>query len=289
MNKPFFSIIIPTYNRADTIQRCLDSVVKQTYTNWEAIIIDNYSEDTTEEIVSRFIDKRIRYFKNHNYGIISISRNFGIDRAKGDWICFLDSDDSWKIDKLEQLLPYVGNYDLIYHGFIKNGGSKTFIPRNKILFYTVKESNIPYVLQRSDPFATSCTAVSRAFLSDTRFSEAKELFAIEDYDFFLQLLARSPRIKHLKKYLAFYDATTGISHNDFIQLNRNKIIINKYKDILSKKEFRNVLKLYMYTKGLAYLNIDKIKARKYFRAGFSSDILFVKWRAFVGYFLTFFN
>lgn len=287
MVRPFFSIIIPTYNRANEICRCLSSVVGQTYKQWEAIVIDNYSEDNTEDIVKSFNDDRIKYFKNHNYGIISVSRNFGLDRAKGDWICFLDSDDSWKLDKLEQLLPYLDNYDLIYHGFIKNGGSKLPWSRDKILFYTVKESNISYVLQRSDPFATSCSAVSKSFLKSTRFSEEKELFAIEDYDFFLQLLKRSPRIKHLKKCLAYYDVTTGISHNEFVQLHRNRVLINKYKETLSKADCRNVLKLYMYMRGLVYLDKDKIKARKYFRAGMSSEAFFVKWRSFVGYCLTF--
>lgn len=287
MVRPLFSIIIPTYNRANVIGRCLSSVVGQTYRHWEAIIIDNYSEDNTEDIVIGFNDERIQYFKNHNYGIISVSRNFGLDRAKGDWICFLDSDDSWKLDKLEQLLPYLDNYDLIYHGFIKNGGSKLPWSRDRILFYTVKEPNISYVLQRSDPFATSCTAVSKTFLQSTRFSEEKQLFAIEDYDFFLQLLERAPRIKHLKKCLAFYDVTTGISHNEFVQLRRNRILINKYKDSLSKTDFRNVLKLYMYMRGLVYLDKDKIKARKYFRAGMSSEAFFVKWRSCVGYCLTY--
>lgn len=287
MSDPLFSIIIPTYNRANEIGRCLSSVVNQTYKQWEAIVIDNYSEDNTEEIVNGFNDNRIHYFKNHNYGIISVSRNFGLDRAKGDWICFLDSDDSWRTDKLEQILPYLDRYDLIYHGFIKNGGSKLPWSRDKVLFYTVKESNISYVLQRSDPFATSCSAVSKAFLSDTRFSEEKQLFAIEDYDFFLQLLERAPRIKHLKKYLAFYDVTTGISHNEFVQLRRNRILIHKYKDSLSKKDFRNVLKLYMYMRGLVYLDKDKVKARKYFKAGISADAFFVKWRSCIGYCLTF--
>ena len=110
MVRPLFSIIIPTYNRANEIGRCLSSVVGQTYRHWEAIIIDNYSEDNTEDIVKGFNDDRIKYFKNYNYGIISVSRNFGLDRAKGDWICFLDSDDSWKLDKLEQLLRHTNIY-----------------------------------------------------------------------------------------------------------------------------------------------------------------------------------
>ena len=115
-----FSIIIPTYNRATLLKRCLESVIGQTYPNWEAIVVDNYSEDNTEEVVKNFNDNRIKYLKNHNYGIIAISRNKAIDIASGDWICFLDSDDCWYENKLEIMLNYVHDYDLIYHGYRKN-------------------------------------------------------------------------------------------------------------------------------------------------------------------------
>lgn len=287
MKYTLFSIIIPTYNRANEISRCLSSVVNQTYRHWEAIVVDNFSDDNTEEIVNNFKDERIRYYKNHNYGIISVSRNYALDRAKGDWICFLDSDDSWKPNKLECLLPYLDSYDLIYHGLIHNGKSKSPIKINKIMFYTVKKSRISYVLQRSNPFTPSCTAVSKSFIKDTRFSEEKKIRAIEDYDFFLQLLLRHPRIKHLKKYLTYYDVSTGISHNEMVQLDRNRIIIEKYKDCLSRNEYRNVLKLYMYTKGLMYIDKNKSKSRKFFKVGITSDVFFVKWRSIVGFCLSF--
>ena len=288
MKYTLFSIIIPTYNRANEISRCLSSVVNQTYRHWEAIVVDNFSDDNTEEIVNNFKDERIRYYKNHNYGIISVSRNYALDRANGDWICFLDSDDSWKPNKLECLLPYIDKFDLIYHGYIEKGTNYSLINRKKILFYTVKQSCVSYVMQRSDPFSPSCTAVSKEFMKNTRFSEDKRLFAIEDYDFFLQLLQRHPRIKHLKKYLTYYDVSTGISHNEMVQLDRNRVIIEKFKDCLSRNEYRNVLKLYMYTRGLTYIDKDKKKARKFFAAGIASDVFFVKWRSFAGYCLSFF-
>lgn len=290
MNNLKFSIVIPTYNRAGTIKRCLDSVVQQTYSNWEAIVVDNFSEDNTEEIVKSYNDSRILYYKNHNYGIIAVSRNYAIDRASGDWICFLDSDDSWATDKLEQLLLYVNDYDLIYHGYQTNIPCRSILhKRDKIYFYTVKEPNIAYVLKRGDPISTSCSAVSRAFLADTRFDESKDLFAIEDYDFYLQLLLRTPRIKHLKKCLAYYDETTGISHEKLKQLNRNKEIIKKYQPYLTEEQFRDVLKYYFYLRGLSCLQVDKHKARKAFRVAMTTPAWFIKKRAIVGYLFTFFK
>ena len=280
MNNILFSIVIPTYNRADLIGRCLESVINQTYDNWEAIVVDNYSEDNTEDVVASLNDPRINYYKNNNYGIISVSRNFALDRAKGEWICFLDSDDSWVPDKLEQLIPYVNNYDLVYHGYKTNVDRTLFFSRTKQLFYTVKEPTVAYVLQRSDPFNPSCSSVSRKFIKDTRFSEAKNFFAIEDYDFFLQLLEKKPRIKHLKKYLTFYDVTTGVSHEQTKHLDRSRLIYAKYKSQLTKTEFRNVIRLYMLMRGMKYFDLDLVTARKYLEVAATTDINEVRFRAY---------
>lgn len=287
MNNILFSIVIPTYNRADLIGRCLQSIVDQTYKNWEAIVVDNFSEDKTEEIVNYFNDARIHYYKNHNYGIISVSRNFALDRAKGEWICFLDSDDSWAPDKLEQLMPYVNKCDILYHGFQTNSKKTNFFSRSKIKFYTIKKPSVEYVLKRSDPISPSCAAVSRNFLGNTRFDESEVLFAIEDYDFFLQLLLKNPRVYHLKKYLTYYDATTGVSHNSAKQLDRNRAIIAKYQTYLNKNDFREVLKYYMYLRGLNYLGNNKKKARKYFGIACYSNAWFVRKRAIAGFIMSF--
>lgn len=280
MKELLFSIIIPTYNRAAFIKSCLESVINQTYKNWEAIVVDNFSEDNTEEIVSSLRDSRIHFFKNHNYGVISVSRNYALERAKGEWICFLDSDDRWVPTKLEQLIPYVDSYDLVYHGYKTNLSGILLFNRTKQLFYTVKEPTVAYVLQRSDPFNPSCSAVSRKFVGNTRFSEDKKFFAIEDYDFFLQLLERKPRIKHLKKYLTFYDVTTGVSHNQTKHLDRSRLIYAKYKPQLTEKEFRNVIKLYMLMRGIKYLDLDLGVARKYFKIGATSSATEIRYRSY---------
>ena len=287
MNNPFFSIIIPTYNRANTIKRCLESVINQTYSNWEVIVVDNYSEDNTEEIINSICDNRIQYYKNHNYGVIAVSRNFAIERAKGDWICFLDSDDYWDVSKLEKIIPYTEKYDLIYHGFKTNSSGAYIIKKNKKMFYTVKESTVAYVLQRSDPFSPTCTAVSSQFLGSIRFDESKKMFAIEDYDFFLQLLVNHPRIKHLKKYLAFYDESTGVSHNQLKHLDRSRVIYAKYKDLLSYAEFRNVLRLYMFMRGILYVKSNPSKARKYFCSSFKTDAFLIKCYSVKWYLMSF--
>ena len=99
--KPFFSIIIPTYNQANFLKKCLNSVFKQTFKNFEVIIIDNSSTDHTKEILSKY-KKKIVYKKINNKGVIAKSRNIGIKNSNGNWVAFLDSDDTWKNNKLER-------------------------------------------------------------------------------------------------------------------------------------------------------------------------------------------
>ena len=87
-SSPFVSIIIPTYNNAEFLGKALKSVIGQTYNSWEAIVIDNNSTDQTDEVINKFQDIRIKYYKISNYGIIAKSRNLGINLAKGEWIAF---------------------------------------------------------------------------------------------------------------------------------------------------------------------------------------------------------
>ncbi|EMO04349.1 glycosyltransferase-like protein, family 2 domain protein, partial [Leptospira interrogans serovar Icterohaemorrhagiae str. Verdun HP] len=101
---PLVSVVIPTYNHSDFLKLSLASVINQTYLNWEAIVIDNHSNDNTDEVVSSFGNSKVRLTKIKNNGVISVSRNLGIKEAKGDWISFLDSDDLWFPNKLERVV-----------------------------------------------------------------------------------------------------------------------------------------------------------------------------------------
>jgi glycosyltransferase involved in cell wall biosynthesis len=101
-NNPLVSVIIPTYNRAPLLGRCINSVLAQTYREFELLIIDDHSTDNTEEIVHSFNDPRIRYIKQTKNGGVSAARNAGISTAKGDFIAFNDDDDEWLPNKLER-------------------------------------------------------------------------------------------------------------------------------------------------------------------------------------------
>lgn len=102
MIDPFFSIIVPTYNRAHIISRAVESVLNQTYSNWELIVIDDGSMDNTKSVIKEFNDNRLKYYYQTNQER-STARNNGISKASGQYICFLDSDDEYYNDYLELL------------------------------------------------------------------------------------------------------------------------------------------------------------------------------------------
>lgn len=101
------SIIMPSYNTAKYIYSSIKSVLAQTYTNWELIIVDDCSTDNTDEIVASFGDSRIRYIKNERNCGAAVSRNKALREAKGKWIAFLDSDDLWHPEKLEKQIGFM--------------------------------------------------------------------------------------------------------------------------------------------------------------------------------------
>lgn len=101
-SKPNISVVIPAYNRAKTIRYCMDSVLFQTVSPFEVIVVDDCSNDNTVKIVRSYNDPRVRCVLLDNNSGAQVARNRGIREAKGDWIAFLDSDDEWVLDKLEK-------------------------------------------------------------------------------------------------------------------------------------------------------------------------------------------
>lgn len=107
--KSLVSIVMPTYNCAKYIEESIISVINQTYTNWELIIVDDCSTDNTEELVKKYCkkDNRIKYSKLDFNSGAAIARNKGIEQARGKYIAFLDSDDLWLEEKLEKQISFM--------------------------------------------------------------------------------------------------------------------------------------------------------------------------------------
>ena len=109
MKNELISIIMPTYNCAKFIKETIQSVINQTYENWELVIVDDCSNDNTEEIVASFNDKRIKYHRLEKNSGAAIARTTAMKMATGNYMAFLDSDDLWKKDKLERQLAFMKN------------------------------------------------------------------------------------------------------------------------------------------------------------------------------------
>lgn len=115
------SIIMPSWNTGKFIAEAIQSVVDQTYKNWELLIVDDCSTDNTDRIVASFYDKRIRYLKNKKNRGAALTRNKALYEAQGEWIAFLDSDDLWLPEKLEKQIDFMktNGYVFSYHKYMK--------------------------------------------------------------------------------------------------------------------------------------------------------------------------
>ncbi|WP_296400675.1 glycosyltransferase family 2 protein [Acidaminococcus timonensis] len=108
-NTPNVSIIMPAYNSRNTIGASIQSVISQTFTDWELLIIDDCSPETMKDIADSFHDERIKYIRLLKNSGVAAARNMGISQAKGRYIAFLDSDDFWLPEKLEKQLQFMQN------------------------------------------------------------------------------------------------------------------------------------------------------------------------------------
>lgn len=130
------SVIIPVYNSEKYLKQCLDSVLSQTYKNLEIICIDDCSTDKSVKIIKSINDSRIKLIKLKTNSGAGVCRNKGIDVATGDYICFLDSDDYWYLDKIEKQINFIENKAFIYSKYLYLNGNNTHVARvPKILTY----------------------------------------------------------------------------------------------------------------------------------------------------------
>jgi glycosyltransferase involved in cell wall biosynthesis len=212
---PLVSIIIPTFNYAQYLSRALESVLKQTYQNFEVIIIDNHSIDNTDEIVTHYSDTRITYLKVQNKGVIAVSRNAGIKKSKGEWVAFLDSDDYWTVDKLQTCInSMTDNIDLIYHDLVLVGTFGIFRKRtmNARQLYSPIISDL---LVNGNPLATSSVVVRRSILNRIGgMNESTNMVAAEDFNTWLRVATISERFKYLPKKLGFYQIHSLSTHSN---------------------------------------------------------------------------
>ena len=139
---PKVSIIMPTYNRANYIDQTIESVCNQTYDNWELIIVDDGSEDNTGEIVSQLRDERIKFYKAGRIAINGKIKNIGIEKANGELIAFIDSDDLWAETKLEKQVAALQEYPEA--GFSLTGGFNFRAVNQPVDFFYKQKEGLRY-------------------------------------------------------------------------------------------------------------------------------------------------
>ena len=184
---PFFSVVIPTYNQCKLLKKAIYSVEIQTYKNYEIIVVDNSTNNETYDFVKT--KKNIIYKKIENNGIIAKSRNLGIENSKGQWICFLDTDDVWFKEKLEKTFKEIDkkNFDVICNDeWIIDNLNNT----KKIWSYGPYEKNFyEKLILFGNRNSTSATTVKKDFLfkKNIKFNESSNFVTAEDYEFFLNI------------------------------------------------------------------------------------------------------
>jgi len=264
--KPLISIVIPTYNRARDLKRALDSVISQTYTNWEVIIVDNHSSDNSEIIVNEFNEPKFKFFKIHNHGIIAASRNLGIKNAQGEFIAFLDSDDWWAPIKLEESIKYlIGGMDLVYHELfiVKYADQKTF--KKTTADRVLKKPIFSDLMIKGNGISNSSVVIRKKILDTIDgLSEKPELVAMEDYDAWLRVSKITQNFFKIPKVLGFYWAGGGNISNHQLLFNHINSFKLRYSEEILKLDLTNKIYWTNYAKGRAlYLLGSYAEAEKH--------------------------
>lgn len=234
MNKVLFSVVIPTYNRATLLRRTLQSLVMQTYKNFEVIVGDDGSTDNTKEIVTSFKnDLNIKYIRSENFGGPARPRNNGIKAASGEWICFLDHDDWWYKDKLEKICNYLHKGDILYHDlhiYDRNGKKIRKIRGRNLVAPAFVD-----LMVNGNALATSSVVVKKDILSKVDlFDEDKSLIAVEDFDAWLKIAKLTEKFYYVPLSLGGYWLEEGSATEASIrQIDRINAVHNKHEIFLS--------------------------------------------------------
>lgn len=221
-DSPLVSVILPTYNRAATLRRAIDSVLGQSYANLELLIVDDGSTDDTPRLVETLCDPRLRYLPQENRGVAA-ARNLGLEQSKGRLIAFLDSDDAWMPEKLArqvaQMQAAPGRVGLLYTGLAvshADGRVETWTPKARgHVLPEILKSNVLH-------FGTSSTMI-RAEAAEVVGGFDSTLPANEDHDYWARI-ARFYEFDFEPAPLTLYDhagSTPGAEARRSVQFARN--------------------------------------------------------------------
>ncbi len=244
------SVVIPTYNRASTIESCLKSVLDQTFKAFEIIVVDDCSTDNTVELIKGVNDKRIILYENSINKNANFCRNFGIHRAKGEYIQFLDSDDILVKDKFQKQvlvlenMPYIDMVFSLSKSLSESEGVFWNIPIYEDFMYAFLMNNVLW--HTNDPIWRKSSILNTTLFWD------ESLICWQDWHYHIQALAKEIKIINIPETLSFFRENSqfnsiSLKKEDEKRMSRINGGILVYKllkkrDLLSKK----------YRQGLSY-------------------------------------
>lgn len=236
-------MVIPTYNYAHFLKKCLQSLILQTFTNWEAIVVNNFSDDDTIKVVESFSDERIRLVNFKNNGIIAASRNRGIELSQSKLIAFLDSDDIWYPEKLQRCLQeFKSGADLVCHGmwYVVNG---TYW--KKVAYVSETRPDFYSLLYKNTNIITSATAIRKeCLLKVGGFDENPRIVTAEDYDLWLRLSKENLSFSFVKDILGEYNChAASLSRQVSVHLQAGLNVVDKYSYRKSRIALSDILKI----------------------------------------------
>ncbi|MFC1590930.1 glycosyltransferase family 2 protein [Thermodesulfobacteriota bacterium] len=248
-----FSVVIPTFNRAESLRRALGSLVDQTDACFEVIVCDDGSTDSTPDVVDSFKSSlTIQYLREENWGGPARPRNNGIRVAAGEWICFLDSDDWWYPQKIATVKKYIDSHaaDVFYHRldiYTETGHRFWNRTREKQL----KKPVFIELLKHGQGPANSSVVVRKKIVEKVGgLSEDKALIAVEDYDLLLKVARVTERFFYVPYTLgAYWSGGGNITEMSDLQIARVQNVYKKHEHYLSPQQRDEINKILSYIVG----------------------------------------
>ena len=217
------SIIIPTYNTEKYIEKCIQSVLEQTYTDYEIIIVDDCSTDNSMDVVARFKDPRIKVIKNEINRGPSYSRNRGIQLSKGDFIAILDSDDWWTPNRLEVMMDFIESHhaDVLFDNvlYIREGEEKPYTTYYQFKGITVDKAQqvTPEYFVNND-LGILKAIIRKEIIMDHSIQYEESITYGEDFIFYLEIITKTTKVWLLKEGYYYYLSREGSLVKNFFAL-----------------------------------------------------------------------
>lgn len=240
MNKqPIVSVVIPTYNRASTIERSVRSVLRQSFTDLEVIVVDDCSTDATESIIRSIKDNKIRYKKLKKNMGGNYARNFGVSLAKGKYIAFQDSDDEWDSEKIEKQIEAIKDADYCFCRFIKFKNGKSEVVPAESFQIPSDRSEAFKTLFNGNQISTQTLLMKRELFDDISFDESLPRF--QDWDFAIRLARKYAGAFIGEPLVKVYEQKDSISKNNKKALHAFAIMEEKYSNYFKEDKMLEYL------------------------------------------------